>query len=305
MIMDFKIHQGNCLDILKVLPKQSIDCCVTSPPYWNLRDYENPDQLGLEKTPEEYIHKLSRIFHEVQRVLKDTGTLWLNLGDTYKNKNLVGIPWRTAFLLQQEGWNLRSDIIWHKICAMPESCTDRPTRDHEYVFLFTKSLDYFYDQDSIREEHKWAAKDKRSVYGPTNKSGKTTKGKYAMSHNGAFNKIGKNIRTVWSLTTIPYKDAHFAVFPEKLVEPCIKAGCPENGIVLDPFAGSGTVGVVALKHNRNFIGIELNPEYCKIARKRGKSIQPTLFQSKHTHETEKKNMRIEQDGMKFIISKKK
>jgi len=300
--MDFKVKQGDCFEVLKSFTEQSIDCCITSPPYWNLRDYETPYQLGVEKTPEEYIENLVIVFQELKRVLKDTGTFWLNLGDTYKNKNLVGIPWRTALALQQDGWNLRSDIIWHKICAMPESCTDRPTRDHEYVFLFTKSLDYFYDQDSIRQEHKWAAKDKRSIYGPTNKSGKTTEGKYAMSHNGAFNKIGKNIRTVWSLTTVPYKDAHFAVFPEKLVEPCIKAGCPENGLILDPFCGSGTVGVVALRYNRNFIGIELNPDYCEIARKRGKSTKSTIFQSIHTYEDEiKKDLKIQRNGLKFMV----
>lgn len=302
MIMDFKVKQGDCFEVLKSFDRQSIDCCITSPPYWNLRDYEHPDQLGLEKTPEEYIQKLVSIFQEVKRVLKGSGTFWLNLGDTYKNKNLVGIPWRTALALQQDGWNLRSDIIWHKNQAMPESCLDRPSRSHEYVFLFTKSLDYWYDQDSIREEHKWAAKDRRFVYGPTNKTGKTTEGKYACSQNGSYNKIGKNIRTVWSLNTIPYKDAHFAVFPEKLVEPCIKAGCPENGLVLDPFCGSGTVGVVALRYNRNFIGIELNPEYCEIARKRGKSTKPTIFQSIHTYEDEiKKDLKIQRNGLKFMV----
>lgn len=303
MIMNFKIHQGNCLNVLKTFSEKSIDCCVTSPPYWNLRDYENPEQLGLEKTPEEYINNLVMIFQELKRVLKDEGTFWLNLGDTYKNKNLVGIPWRTALALQQDGWNLRSDIIWHKICAMPESCTDRPTRDHEYMFLFTKSLNYFYNQDLIREEHKSAPKDRRFSSGPTNKTGKTLEGKYAMQRSGSYNRIGKNIRTVWSFTTIPYKEAHFAVFPEKLVIPCIKAGCPEGGIVLDPFSGSGTVGVVALKQNRNFVGIEINSEYCKIARNRGKLIKPYLSQSQHTHDEEIPIPKVSSKGLRFVFNK--
>lgn len=301
--MDFKIIEGNCLKVLKTFESDTVDCCITSPPYWNLRDYEHPYQLGVEKTPEEYIENLVIIFQELKRVLKDTGTFWLNLGDTYKNKNLLGIPWRTALALQQDGWNLRSDIIWHKLCAMPEGNINRPTRDHEYLFLLVKSLDYFYDADSIREEHKWAKHDNRFKYVPTNKTGKTLEGKYAMKKSGAYNKLGKNIRTVWSLTSTSHSEAHFAIFPEKLVEPCIKAGCPENGLVLDPFAGSGTVGVVALKQNRNFVGIELNPEYCKIARKRGQSVKPTLFQSAHTHETVKKNLTVQRNGLKFIVSK--
>jgi len=259
---------GDSLTILKIIPDELVDCVVTSPPYWGLRDYGVPGQLGFEKTPEEYVEKMVEIFREVKRVLKKQGTLWLNLGDTYstpqshgnkkfgneklnknrpsrekcvtpkrripkklKSKNLVGIPWRVAFALQADGWYLRSDIIWSKSNPMPESVTDRPTKSHEYIFLISKAPKYFYDKEAVRDP-------------------------------------GHNIRTVWTIATQPYRESHFATYPEKLVERCIKAGCPIGGIVLDPFIGSGTTAKVAIGLNRSWIGIELNPEYVKFIEKR-------------------------------------
>ena len=262
-----KILQGNCLDKLKELPDQSINTCITSPPYWGLRDYGEGEQLGLEDTPEEFVNNLVEVFREVKRVLRDDGTVWLNLGDSYssggrttttnqslrgdkdygvtrpkpskgiKPKDLIGIPWRVAFALQQDGgWYLRQDIIWHKPNPMPESVKDRCTKAHEYIFLLSKSPKYYFDNEAIKEP--------------------------AKSHDK------RNKRSVWTVTTKPFKGSHFATFPMDLIEPCVLAGCPENGTVLDPFGGSGTTGIVANSHNRKAVLIELNTEYIEIARKR-------------------------------------
>lgn len=286
------------MGVLRGLPDESVYCVVTSPPYWRLRDYGVECQLGQEPTPEEYVEKLVRVFQEVRRVLRKDGTLWLNLGDGYaagghggggkfmemrgtawlnrqnkrgwrsapvglKPKDLVGIPWRVAFALQADDWYLRSDIIWSKPNAMPEGVTDRPTKSHEYLFLIAKSKKYFYDMDAVREPQK--TKDERhegaSCYRSNHPSAWSVRSR-------ALHPLGKNRRSVWEIATSPHPRSHFAVFPEKLVEPCILAGCPAGGTVLDPFCGSGTVGVVALRHGRRFIGIELNPEYVEMAKRR-------------------------------------
>ncbi len=264
--MTVRIETGDCLEVLRCMAEASVDCCVTSPPYFGLRDYGHAGQIGIESTPTEYIARLTAVFSEVRRVLKDEGTLWLNIGDSYassptgsdsvksgleggkrtqveggkrqnkivdglKPKDLIGIPWRLAMSLQADGWYLRSDIIWHKPNAMPESVKDRPTNTHEYVFLLSKSQRYFYDHAAIAE--------------------------------GSGNK-----RSVWSVPTKPYKGAHFATFPPDLISPCIQAGCPLGGTVLDPFGGAGTTGLVADALGRDSLLIELNPEYSSIARGR-------------------------------------
>ncbi len=292
------ILNGDVIDMLRTLPDQSVNTCVTSPPYWGLRDYGVDGQLGLEKTPDEYVAKMVRVFQEVKRVLKDDGTLWLNLGDSYcgtgskgdyvdpkysngrngqavalnnkiaglKPKDLIGIPWRVAFALQQDGWYLRSDIIWHKPNPMPESVKDRPTKSHEYIFLMSKSQRYYYDADGIRE-----------ICGPNTHGGSPgNRGQKQESLNqqkggnlGDWDiSKGRNKRSVWTVPTMPFKEAHFATFPPDLIKPCIIAGCPQDGIVLDPFMGSGTTAVVAKQLFRHYIGCELNPEYIEIAEKR-------------------------------------
>lgn len=261
-----EIIVGDALNILKNFDSNIFRCCITSPPYWGLRDYGIKNQIGAEDKLENYIDNLVLIFKEVRRVLKDDGTLWLNIGDSYtsgnrtwrdvdkknparamhyrpptpeglKAKDLIGVPWRIAFALQQEGWYLRSDIIWHKPNCQPESVKDRPTRAHEYVFLFSKSEKYLYNYEDIKE--------------PCNSHG-----------------TSRNRRTVWSINTEPFPGAHFATFPPQLVELCLLAGSNPEDMVLDPFFGSGTVGQVCIKMNRKFIGIELNEEYVSIAYKR-------------------------------------
>lgn len=356
------ILQGDVIETLRTLPDGFVHTCVTSPPYWGLRDYGVPGQIGLEPTPDEYIEKMVEVFREVRRVLRDDGTLWLNLGDSYaskpsggigrnakvtatkkaiqksagvpaglKPKDLVGIPWRVAFALQADGWYLRRDIIWHKPNAMPESVKDRPTAAHEYIFLMSKAPRYYYDADAIREPYEttWIGRT------PTKKLKKNADRNDAGSRCTTGNPLGRNKRTVWSIPTKPFKGAHFAVFPPDLIEPCILAGSPEKacphcgapwvrmtergepikmahsnkihkaqgrhgktsvfntgyiverittgwkptcqcegndgsgrGIVLDPFFGSGTTGLVAEKHGRDWVGIELNQEYVEIAKKR-------------------------------------
>ncbi len=318
-IEDFinKVICGDALKILKELPDESIDCIITSPPYWRLRDYGVSGQLGLEKTPEEYVAKMVEIFREIKRCLKKEGTCWLNLGDSYngggrggigcenaslkqftntgtltmpklikapglKPKDLVGIPWRVAFALQQDGWYLRQDIIWHKPNPMPESVTDRCTKSHEYIFLLAKSPKYYFDNEAIREPlkipYEVLIKDKRG------KENKTEHAKVGgMNHGGnktlgeCINPNGRNKRSVWTITTKPFKEAHFATFPEDLIVPMVLAGCPKNGTVLDPFMGSGTTAVVAKKLGRNFIGIDLNPKYVKMAEERIKATPTPLF----------------------------
>jgi site-specific DNA-methyltransferase (adenine-specific) len=283
-----KIFTGDSLASLKALPKNSIDCIVTSPPYYGQRDYGMDGQIGNESKLEEYIENLVNIFNECKRVLKDSGSLWLNLGDKYNKGNLMGMPWRVALALQDEGWILRNDIIWHKPNAMPHSAKNRLTTDHEYIFFFTKKAkDYYYDQDAIREEHKTFSEDSKMKGGRNHfgKNGGTPeKGKNSGNsnlHDGrwdqAFHPNGRNKRTVWNVPLSKFRGAHFAVFPERLIEPCILAGCPKNGIVLDPFFGAGTTGFVATQQGRKYVGLELNPEYAEIAENRLKTVQTELL----------------------------
>ncbi|ABN63092.1 DNA-methyltransferase [Shewanella baltica] len=283
-----KIFTGDSLASLKALPKNSIDCIVTSPPYYGQRDYGMDGQIGNESKLEEYIENLVNIFNECKRVLKDSGSLWLNLGDKYNKGNLMGMPWRVALALQDEGWILRNDIIWHKPNAMPHSAKNRLTTDHEYIFFFTKKAkDYYYDQDAIREEHKTFSEDSKMKGGRNHfgKNGGTPeKGKNSGNsnlHDGrwdqAFHPNGRNKRTVWNVPLSKFRGAHFAVFPERLIEPCILAGCPKNGIVLDPFFGAGTTGFVAAQQGRKYVGLELNPEYAEIAENRLKTVQTELL----------------------------
>ena len=339
--MTAQIYCGDCRNVLPTLPAESVQCVVTSPPYWGLRSYgigaEN-GELGCEPTPELYVEHLVQVFREVRRVMREDAVLFLNLGDSYQDKQLVGIPWRVAFALQADGWWLRSDIIWHKPNCMPESVTDRPTKAHEYVFLLSKSARYFYDADAVREpgkpEGSHAHGKKHKCVGLKERPD-LFRGKLETPDGG------RNRRTVWTIPTRPYKGAHFATFPPALVEPCILAGTSERGccpacgapwkritkssdmssrprrgskskgiqnaqyqgatsagqayqdwrnanpdvtvgwrptcdhdaapvpcIVLDPFAGSGTVGEVCATHHRQFVGIDLNPDYIELAKKR-------------------------------------
>lgn len=340
------------------MPDNFIDCCVTSPPYWGLRDYGTakweggdascdhkiPDvehdpkrgmsdsvsshtlrfnktncykcgairidnQLGLEKTPEEYVARMVEVFREVKRVLKPEGTLWLNLGDSYvsspagnfgsgtkpgnggayrapkpkmnypqlyKPKDLVGIPWLIAFALRADGWFLRQDIIWSKPNPMPESVTDRCTKSHEYIFLMAKSQKYYYNNEAIKESYQSLPEKPRNRasegYNESFSGGRFSPGERDYYGNG-----GRNKRSVWTISTKPFKESHFATFPEDLIIPCVLAGCQKDGIILDPFMGAGTLGVVAVKSERNFIGIELNPEYVTMAENR---IEPYLNQGR-------------------------
>jgi len=294
--MEIQILQGDAIKQLQKLDDKSINTCITSPPYWGLRDYGENNQLGLEETPEEFVDNLVEVFREVKRVLRDDGTVWLNLGDSYssggrttttnqslrgdkdygvtrpkpskgiKPKDLIGIPWRVAFALQQDGWYLRQDIIWHKPNPMPESVKDRCTKAHEYIFLLSKSPKYYFDNEAIKED----AKTEPAL---RNKMGEGyqadyTKGKRFSDGERVWGSKKRNKRSVWTVTTKPFKGAHFATFPMDLIEPCVLAGCPENGTVLDPFGGSGTTGIVASNHNRKAVLIELNAEYIEIARQR-------------------------------------
>lgn len=290
-----KIFCGDSLQTLKKLPSSSIDCIITSPPYYGQRDYEMDGQLGGENNFKDYILKLADIFDECKRVLKDTGSLWLNLGDKYQDGKLLGMPWRVALELQDRGWILRNDIIWHKPNAMPHSAKNRLTTDHEYIFFFTKQeKNYFYDQDSIREEHVTFSENSKMKGGKNHfgKNGGTPeKGKNGGNsnlHNGrwdqAFHPNGRNKRTVWNVPLSKFREAHFAVFPEKLIEPCVLAGCPINGVVLDPFFGAGTTGVVATRFGRKYIGLELNPNYVEIAKKRLVNIQIDLLNTNEKRE---------------------
>lgn len=296
--MNGTIKVGDCLALLREIPDNSINCVVTSPPYFGLRDYGMPGQIGLEPTPDEYISKLVEVFQEVCRVLRDDGTLWLNLGDSYtgsastggtgketdytgkrslpnkraeglKPKDLIGIPWRVAFALQADGWYLRQDIIWHKPNPMPESVTDRCTKAHEYIFLLTKSAKYWFDSSAIAES---------SVYAGDNR-GLRTDSRRGTECNSVSGKTGdtRNKRSVWSIATQPYKEAHFAVFPMDIPLLCISAGCPPGGVVLDPFCGSGTTLAAAHKLGMHGIGLELNPDYAKLAEKRISAITGNIF----------------------------
>lgn len=299
-----KVIYGDCLEAMRALESNSIHCCVTSPPYWGLRDYGIDGQLGLEKTPQEYVEKLVVIFREVKRVLRNDGTLWLNLGDTYttgsgsygtksnkqrsnmgtmiaprvrvtglKPKDLVGIPWHVTFALQADGWYLRQDIIWHKPNPMPESVRDRCTKAHEYIFLLSKNERYYYDQEAIKEASVYSGPQKSRPRGSFQGKGAASPGLEPFRAVTAT----RNKRSVWTVTTKPLKEAHFATFPPDLIRPCILAGCPKGGTILDPFFGAGTVGVVAKEEGCGYIGIELNPGYCGIARKRIDAIPERLI----------------------------
>ena len=373
----YTIIEGDCIEGMKTLPDGSVHTCVTSPPYWGLRDYGHYDQIGAEKTPEEFVENMVDVFREVRRVLRDDGTVWLNLGDSYasngcyinawlekehnkdkrhlhtnnheryedrkafrggsyniKGKDLIGIPWRVAFALQADGWYLRQDIIWHKPNPMPESVIDRCTKAHEYIFLLSKSQKYYYDHLAIREDGPTYVRKASGYKGEDYVKGHTSRTGGKNHKSGFADKdkvtVGRNKRSVWTVTTKPFRGAHFATFPKDLIEPCVLAGTSAHGCcsvcgapwqrviektgefqrrwstnnadgspynsqgsmqntysttgweptckcadasvvpctVLDPFTGSGTTCVVALNHNRRFIGTELNPEYIKIARDR-------------------------------------
>ena len=339
---------GDSLEVLRGMESESVNCIVTSPPYWGLRDYGNPGQIGLEKTPQEFVAKMTEVFSECRRVLAKDGTCWVNMGDSYasawacdrrnvvgngslengkrdhrpnrltgrlKEKDLCGIPWRLALSLQDDGWYLRSDIIWAKPNPMPESVTDRPTKSHEYIFLLTKSAKYWYDADAIRSDLKQVSIDRlnqpnyenqkgstranggtgyvrgaivqgksngnmKAVASKNERSGQETKVNLNANWDKAEaegNLKGANARTVWEIPTKPYVEAHFATFPEELPRRCILAGCPEGGTVLDPFAGSGTTSAVAIQLGRNGFGIELNPDYAELARKRIAGVTPSMF----------------------------
>ena len=338
--MNYSILEGDCVEQMRTLDAQSVQTCVTPPPYFGLRDYGHEGQIGLEDTPEAYVERLVEVFREVWRVLRDDGTLWLNIGDSYasyrdgkatpdtargesngtlvpkgsaknrsaatfagtgiKHKDLIGIPWQVAFALRADGRYLRSDVIWHKPNPMPESVTDRPTSAHEHIFLLTKSPRYYYDYKAIREpsttkenrpagivrardlDYKTKSSENPAAFmRPTgikfggNKYGDSTDPKHATKSGNEYVDNGfRNKRNVWTVASKPFKGAHFAVFPAALIEPCVLAGSLVGGLVLDPFAGSGTTGVVALRHDRNFVGCELNPEYAQMARDRIAGDQP-------------------------------
>lgn len=360
LLMTAKILEGNVLETLKDVPACSVQCVVTSPPYYGLRDYGVDGQIGLEPTPEAYVEQLVNVFREVRRVLKDDGTLWLNLGDSYwggkgqssqawstehqdrntlqksqhqitgkgetrptdgkhpviKPKDLIGIPWMVAFALRADGWFLRQDIIWNKPNPMPESVTDRCTKAHEYIFLLTKSKVYYYDQDAIREPYaeaslpralrgtsennKWAEGAPGSTAHTISQPRKNVRKQFEKEHGGGgsglkghsgyksadgrllVNPLGRNKWSVWEVPTVAYKEAHFATFPPDLIEPCILAGSKEGDTVLDPFNGSGTTGEVSIKHNRHYIGCELNPDYVSLSKRRLSKVQPYIPEQRLT-----------------------
>lgn len=306
--MSVTIRVGDCRAILQSLPSQSVQMCVTSPPYFGLRDYGVEGQIGLEQTPDEFVAELVAVFQEVRRVLRDDGTLWLNLGDSYagsgkgrnadgshqdggkqgtnkgtivgslvktkapdcKNKDLIGIPWRVAFALQADGWYLRQDIIWHKPNPMPESVTDRCTKAHEYIFLLSKSERYYFDSAAIAEE--------ATGRDPGNTSPHKHAGQPMSETKANLTEIGprltRNKRSVWSVPVRPFSGAHFATFPPDLIEPCIRAGSKAGDVVLDPFGGAGTTGLVANRLGRDGLLIELNPAYAMLAEQRIASDSP-------------------------------
>lgn len=286
---------GTCVDqiicgdaevALRALPQESVQCIVTSPPYFRQRDYKTDHQIGNEDSPDSYVQKLVSVFRECHRVLSRNGLLWLNLGDKYEEGLLLGMPWRIAFAIQKVGWMLRSDVIWHKTNAMPASVKNRPTTDHEYVFMFSKSPEYFYDTDAIREPHVTFTEKSRMMGGRGHfgkRGGTPEKGKNGGNPNlhtarwdQAFHPLGRNKRTVWQIPLSKYPDAHFAVFPEKLVETCVLASTRPNDVVLDPFLGSGTTAAVAQKLGRHYIGIDCNEVYCALAKARVQEVQPAL-----------------------------
>lgn len=305
--MTVQIINGDSRKVLKSLADGSVNCCVTSPPYFGLRDYGVDGQIGLEASPEKFVEEMVAVFAEVKRVLRNDGTLWLNLGDSYagswgargrgkgtnasrpdleakhgtdapnrhgfpslgvKPKDLIGIPWRVAFALQADGWYLRQDIIWHKPNPMPESVTDRCTKSHEYIFMLSKKKNYFYSNDDIREPIKSGNNGSIGVVEKAGGTAFTQDGKPIRSDRQYDTIKGANKRSVWTVPTMPYREAHFATFPPDLIEPCILAGCPTGGTVLDPFGGAGTTGLVAARLQRNAVLIELNPAYAAMAEHR-------------------------------------
>jgi len=312
--MNVEILHGDCRETLKTLPDASVHCCVTSPPYFGLRDYGHDGQIGLEESPDAFVQQMVGVLREVRRVLRDDGTLWLNLGDSYagsgkgrngdgspnvdplskqatsvgtivgnlikshtpdcKPKDLIGIPWRVAFALQADGWYLRQDIIWHKPNPMPESVTDRCTKAHEYIFLLSKSARYFYDAEAICEP---VAREWDENNGPIGRNGLAVEAGGQNNPQTGAGLANRNRRSVWTVTTKPYRGAHFATFPPDLIRPCILAGCPTGGTVLDPFGGSGTTGQVAMEEGRNAILCELNADYVGLIRKRIGGVTPSLF----------------------------
>jgi len=311
---------GDCREVLKNLEPQSVNCCVTSPPYFGLRDYGVDGQLGMEETPEEYVQNMIDVFREVKRVLRDDGTIWINLGDSYagsgkgqtkegakdpkqpkldgmklsinviptgcKSKDLIGIPWMVAFALRADGWYLRSDIIWHKLNPMPESVTDRPTKSHEYIFLLSKSQQYYYDHEAIKErsttfenrphgvvrdrEYDYDSKQKAMgrKSGNSEDCDKAFLGHAPTNYARCGETETRNKRSVWSMASAPFKGAHFAVFPPDLIRPCILAGCPPKGTVIDCFGGSGTTALVSEQEGRDCILIELNEAYIELQKER-------------------------------------
>ncbi|MEE2640371.1 MAG: site-specific DNA-methyltransferase [Planctomycetota bacterium] len=272
-----KVFCGDARAVLGKLPAESIDCVVTSPPYFQQRDYGSSRQVGQEKHPLEYVERLRQVFAEIRRVLKPSGTLWLNLGDKYRQGSQLGMPWRIALSLLDDDWLLRNEIIWHKPNAMPSPARNRLTVDHESLFFFVKQPDYFYDADAIREPHVTFTENSRMKGGRKHfgkRGGTPERGKKAGNtnqHDGrwdqAFHPGGRNRRTVWSIPLSKNRDAHFAVFPAELVRICIQAGCPANGILLDPFCGTGTSLVMAQQLGRDFVGIDCCREYCAISRR--------------------------------------
>lgn len=297
------LYHGDAREVLAGMPEQSVDCIVTSPPYFGLRDYGVDGQIGAEISPAEFVAALVAVFREARRVLADDGTLWLNLGDSYQSsggmegvgpnakvgsakrqavgrtrprsglpaKNLLGIPWRVAFALQEDGWILRNDIIWHKPNAMPESVTDRLSNRHERLFMFSKEPRYWFDLDPIREPH---------VSEPGREGENFMRGQKAMRpvgpNSGSYSEGGRNPGDVWTIATQPFSEAHFATFPVALPERCIQAGCKPGGTVLDPFSGSGTTGLAAARHGRKYVGIDLNRDYLDLSL-RARLAQPSLL----------------------------
>ena len=283
-----QIYCGDARSQLEQLPDQLVDVIVTSPPYYQQRNYPDEAQLGQEATPAEYIEKLTGVFREAHRVLRNTGSIWVVLGDKYSRGELLGLPWRFALALCDDGWILRSDIIWQKPNAMPSSVKTRPTTDHEYVFLLTKQKDYYYDADAIREPHVTFTENSRMRGGrrhffqrdstPENGKNSGNSNLHDARWDQAFHPQGRNKRTVWSIPLSKCRETHFAVFPEQLVETAVLAGCPAEGVVLDPFLGSGTTAVVAKKLGRKYIGIDCAEVYCQMARRRLEEDLPLFSQ---------------------------
>jgi len=266
------LYHGDALDVVTTLPSGSIDCVVTSPPYYGLRDYGAEGQYGAEATQQEYIDTLVRLFREVRRVLADDGTLWLNLGDGYgKNKRLLGTPWRTAIAMDDDGWTLRNEVIWHKPNAMPEPVQDRLSARHEHLFLFAKSARYWFELDPIREELVYPdAGDGSRVFGGKNKAASLNTGSSARRTGRAYTadgSKGKNPGDVWSIATTPFPGAHFATFPLEIPRRAVLASCKPGGTVLDPFNGSGTTGAAAQALGRKYVGIDINRDYLDLTLK--------------------------------------